>query len=124
MTEILRFLHARNSAPKLTEPGPNEAELQAMYQAALRAPDHAWLRPWRFIAISGERRAEFGKVLEKCLLLRKPDADEAARSKARNSALRAPVLIVSVACLSEHPKVPAIEQRGASNANSPFQPSV
>jgi nitroreductase len=111
MNEILRFLQARNSAPKLTGPGPGEAELQAMYDAALRAPDHAWLRPWRFITISGERRGEFGKVLERCLMQRKPDVDEAALAKARTSALRAPVLIVSVACLSEHPKVPAVEQR-------------
>lgn len=111
MTDTLRFLQARNSAPKLTDPGPGEAELQAMYEAALRAPDHAWLRPWRFITISGERRRDFGKVLESCLVRRKPDADEAARSKARNAALRAPVLIVSVVCLSEHPKVPPIEQR-------------
>ena len=111
MTEILRFLQQRNSAPKLTDPGPSEPELQGMYEAALRAPDHAWLRPWRFITITGERRLEFGKLLERCLLLRKPDADEAARTKARNSPLRSPVLIVAVACISEHPKVPPIEQR-------------
>jgi len=43
--------------------------------------------------------------------VRKPDADETARTKARNSPLRAPLLVVVVARLSGHPKVPAIEQR-------------
>lgn len=32
----------------LAEPGPDEAQLLAMTQAALRAPDHAGLVPFRF----------------------------------------------------------------------------
>ncbi len=111
MSDTLRFLQQRNSAPRLTEPAPGDQHLQEMLRAAMRAPDHAWLRPWRFIALRGERRADFGEVLERCLLQRKPDADETARTKARNSPLRAPLLLVAVARLSEHPKVPPIEQR-------------
>lgn len=77
----------------------------------MRAPDHAWLRPWRFLTIAGDRREALGLVLEQSLMLRQPDADEAARLKARGAPLRAPLLVVVVACLSQHPKVPAIEQR-------------
>ena len=44
-------------------------------------------------------------------MLRNPAADEAARIKARNAPLRAPLLVVVVARLSQHPKVPATEQR-------------
>jgi nitroreductase len=43
--------------------------------------------------------------------LRQPDAQEAARDKARSAPLRAPLLVVVVARLVEHPKVPEIEQR-------------
>ena len=111
MSDILRFLQSRNSAPKLTEPAPSAGEMQEIFKAAMRAPDHAWLHPWRFISIAGGRREAFGQVLEQCLMLRNPEADEAARAKTRNSPLRAPLLIVVVARLSEHPKVPAIEQR-------------
>jgi len=111
MTDILRFLQNRNSAPKLTEPAPSATQMQEIYCAALRAPDHAWLRPWRFITIAGERRQALGELLQQCLLQRVPDADEPARTKARNSPLRAPLLVVVVASLSEHPRVPAIEQR-------------
>ena len=82
-----------------------------IFRTALRVPDHAWLRPWRFLTIEGERRQAFGELLEDCLLSRTPDADEAARTKARNSPLRAPVLVVVVAKLSDHPKVPLVEQR-------------
>jgi nitroreductase len=111
MNAILRFLQQRNSAPKLTEPAPSAAQMEEIFRAAMRAPDHAWLRPWRFITIAGERRQAFGALLESSLLLRTPDADDAARAKMRNAPLRAPLLVVVVAKLSQHPKVPLDEQR-------------
>ena len=64
MSESLSLLHERNSAPKLTDPAPGPEALEEIFQAALRAPDHAWLRPWRFLTIEGERRAAFGELLE------------------------------------------------------------
>lgn len=111
MNEFLQFLQQRNSAPKLIDPAPSAPQLEEMFRAALRVPDHAWLRPWRFIVVAGERRQALGQLLEQCLLQRVPDADEAARTKARNAPLRAPLLIVPVVRLSEHPKVPKSEQR-------------
>ena len=53
----------------------------------------------------------WGQLLERSLLRREPDADEAAREKARTAPLRAPLLLVAIARLSEHPKVPYVEQR-------------
>jgi nitroreductase len=111
MNPLLQLLKERNSAPRLTEPGPDDAQLREMMQVALRAPDHAWLRPWRFLSLRGERRADLGEVLEQCLLARKPEADEAARAKARNAPLRAPLLVVAIARIVAHPKVPPVEQR-------------
>lgn len=77
----------------------------------MRAPDHAWLRPWRFLAVQGEGRAALGKVLERALIARKPDTDARSREKALNSPFRAPLVLVVITQLSEHPKVPHIEQR-------------
>ncbi len=37
----------RNSHARLVDPGPDAAELNTILQAALRAPDHGRLRPWR-----------------------------------------------------------------------------
>ncbi|TCO78322.1 nitroreductase [Chromatocurvus halotolerans] len=82
-----------------------------MFQAALRAPDHLWLRPWRFLVVEGERREALGRVMLDCLLRRDPEADETVRAKALNAPLRAPLLIVVLADITEHPKVPAVEQR-------------
>ncbi len=79
MSDILQFLQQRNSSPRLIEPAPSgHGSWQSIFRAAVRAPDHGWLRPWRFITIAGERRQDFGEVLERCLLARTPDADEAA----------------------------------------------
>lgn len=111
MSDVLSFLQNRNSSPKLAEPAPDPVEMQEIFKVAMRAPDHAWLHPWRFITVREERREALGQVLEQCLMLRNPDADEAARTKARNGPLRAPLLVVVVVRLSEHPKVPHIEQR-------------
>jgi nitroreductase len=111
MNDVLHHLQTRNSAPRLQAPAPSAEELEQIFQAGLRAPDHAWLRPWRFIVIEGERREDFGEVLERCLLQRDPAAHISAREKARGAPLRAPLLLVVVARLQEHPKVPHSEQR-------------
>jgi nitroreductase len=111
MRDTLVFLQTRNSAPRLTEPAPPPEDLQEIFRAALRAPDHAWLRPWRFITIAGQRREAFGEVLEASLLRRNPAADAAALAKARNAPLRAPLVVVVVARITQHPKVPPVEQR-------------
>ena len=62
MNETIQQLLTRNSAPRLTEPGPDKTTLDYMFQAALRAPDHAWLQPWRFLLIEGADRARLGEV--------------------------------------------------------------
>ena len=110
----LQFLQERNSAPRLTEPGPSADELNEMLACALRSPDHAWLHPWRFLSVTGDRRQAMGDCLERSLLRRNPDADDAAREKARRAPLRAPLVMVVLAKLQDHPKVPHWEQRGSA----------
>src|SRR5215475_10173683 len=58
------FLLSRTSvAPKtLIAPGPSAAEIELVVACAIRAPDHAGLRPWRFIAIEGEGRQKLAQA--------------------------------------------------------------
>lgn len=109
--DALKLLHERNSAPKLTEPGPSSDEVQILLRAALRAPDHARLRPWRFLLIEGEARYALGDVFARALQRRNPEATDAELDKARSKALRAPLIIAVVVVYSEHPKVPLLEQQ-------------
>ena len=54
MKEALENILNRNSPRELSEPYPSQEEMEIIFQAALRAPDHAWLRPSRFIQVSGK----------------------------------------------------------------------
>ena len=113
--DALTLLHSRNSAPKLTEPAPTGEALENMLKAALRAPDHARLQPWRFLTIQGEARARLGELFVGAEQLRlaaagEPPMERDACDRLAAKALRAPLIIVVIAALKEHPKVPALEQ--------------
>ncbi len=110
MNETIQHLTNRNSSPRLTEPGPDQATLDYMFQSALRAPDHAWLQPWRFLLVQGEDRQCLGEVFLDALVARDPGADQDARDKALAAPLRAPTVVVVICRYTEHPKVPHQEQ--------------
>lgn len=109
--DAISALQNRVSAPRLEAPGPDEEQLRSLLQAALRAPDHGLLRPWRFLVLEGDQRARLGEIFERALLADQPDAGETARQKARQAPLRAPVVIVAVAEVwRDNPKIPPMEQ--------------
>lgn len=109
--DALTALHSRNSVNLLCEPGPNKEQLNNIIKAGVRACDHGWLRPWKYIIIEGEARNKFGALLEKTKFSMEQRALSSAESeKIRNKALRAPIIIAVVAKVVEHPKVPEIEQ--------------
>jgi nitroreductase len=107
---LVEGLKKRVSHPRLTEPAPTSDELSDCYQAAFRSPDHAWLRPWRFIECRGAEREALGELLADAVASEQPEASEAALEKLKKGPLRAPLVIVCYAELTEHPKVPAVEQ--------------
>lgn len=61
----LDALLSRRSCPPrlLSDPGPSDADLRLMIEAAVRAPDHAGLHPWRFICILDAARVRLGGAL-------------------------------------------------------------
>jgi nitroreductase len=68
------------------------------------------LKPWRFLIIEGQGRNALGELLAQAAQAKNPNIDAAGLEKARNKPLRAPLIIVAIACLTEHAKVPAVEQ--------------
>jgi nitroreductase len=81
---------------RLQAPGPDDAALARMMEAAAQAPDHGCLLPWRFVLIPAARRDDLGAVFEEALVRRDPTADDAARAAARAKALHAPCLLVAI----------------------------
>jgi nitroreductase len=95
--ELLGALLERRSTAALVEPGPDEAELDLLLQAAATAPDHGRLQPWRFVVIEGEARERFADALEDGGAARDPDLPDGVRQKLRSKAFVAPTLIAVVA---------------------------
>jgi len=107
MSTVTRFLLNRSSEPRLQSPAPDKAVLDQAFHCAARAPDHALLKPWRYLVIEGDALARLGDVFAGASA---NNATEKELEKARNAPLRAPMVIVGIASPSHHPKVPEVEQ--------------
>lgn len=108
--DALEMLLNRESAAKLADPGPNEEQLELMFQAAVRAPDHGRLRPWAFVVVPSDRRERFGEIMAASLQRRKADASPEMIQRERQKALRAPTIVVVAARPKSAERIPEIEQ--------------
>src|SRR5210317_2674856 len=115
--DALDNILTRVSARLLKSPHPSQVEMKQVYKAALRAPDHAWLRPSSFIEVVGsgldklsEIFSDFGETL--------PDITDEIKEKYKMAPYRAPMIIILVNTYKEHPKVPMIEQKLSTAASA------
>jgi nitroreductase len=115
--DTLKLLALRRSTKLafLQEPGPTNAQLDALLRVAARAPDHGKLGPWRFVVIEGEGRARAGEALAKAI---SDDAgvtaDRLVFERNRFSAIPTTVMVVSTA--QPHVKIPEWEQTLSAGA--------
>ncbi len=114
--DVIAAIEARSSAGRLTEPAPNSAQLEAILRAAVHAPDHGRLSPWRFVVMRGESRNVLADAMADLLARKHADAtaDMLAAEKAKT--LRAPVIVAVAAQVISRHKVPEIEQLVAVGA--------
>src|SRR6267142_4911774 len=108
--EAIELLRTRYSASKLDAAAPSAEAVEAMLEAAARAPDHGRLQPWRLILIEGDARRSFGEILAESLARRNPLAAEPALAREREKALRAPLIIVVTTRCDRSGKIPIVEQ--------------
>lgn len=108
--DALDLLLNRVSVTRLADPAPNAAQLDVILRAALRAPDHGQLRPWRFLTVQGDARERLGALFAEALRLRQPELPDDALAKPRKMPLRAPMVLVVIARVLPHPKIPESEQ--------------
>lgn len=107
--EAMELLANRVSSPRLRGQVPR-AVIETMVRSAGRAPDHAQLAPYRFLLIEGEARQRLGDIFVEAKEMAGESLDEQARAKLRAKPKRAPHILVGIASLSHHPKVPEQEQ--------------
>lgn len=103
--------HRSTPAGLLESPAPSAEDLTTILQCGLSAPDHAALKPWRFITIEGDARKRLGEVFVKAKTMDKPDFTEEQAEALRQKPLRAPLIIaVAAAITPDIPKAPRVEQ--------------
>jgi nitroreductase len=93
----------------LRAPGPDAAQLQTLVRAALRAPDHGELVPFRLVAVQGAARERLADLFAAHAQTKGKDAE--GMEIERERALKAPLILTVVARIDlGHPLVPAHEQ--------------
>lgn len=110
MSLIESAISSRRSCPKLEAPAPDAAVLDRMIGAAITAPDHGRLKPWRFLVIEGEGLTALGELFVSA----ESSAGEISESQAktlRGQPLRAPMILVAVATITPEHKIPVVEQQ-------------
>jgi len=107
--ELFEAIHTRQSVSKVRpEPVPR-AVIEKLLEAAVQAPNHHKVRPWRFIVLTDEARERLGEAFGAGLLRRHPLAPPEAVAAERAKPLRAPVLIAVGVDKPNGPKVIEIE---------------
>lgn len=107
------LLTRQSVPPRLVDgPAPSQAEIDDMLAAAVCAPDHGAIRPWRFHVIQGDALNRLGKVFVEALKKREPDAPRETIEKEQSRPLRAPLIIAACAKIDllRADKIPAVEQ--------------
>ena len=110
MNDALKNITQRNSHRKLVMPAHSDEEMQYVYQAALRAPDHAWIRPSSFIEIQGKGLERLSEAFISYAEENIDGLSEDQLKKYEEIPFRAPMIIVLINTPKEHPMVPEIEQ--------------
>lgn len=108
--DALNALHNRVSIPRVTGPAPTAEQQEALFRAALRAPDHGRLRPWRFLTVEGTGLEQLGELFSAAELAKTGDSSTESVLRAGQLPLRAPLLIIAISSPKPHAKVPEFEQ--------------
>jgi nitroreductase len=97
----LQFLLDRQSVKFVRAPGPDERQLGLILQAAMSAPDHGRLRPWRFSLIRQEVMPAF---VDKLFATAQASATPIPPQKEENARrwLKDVPLLIAMACHRDH----------------------
>lgn len=109
-------IQQRQSVGLLVEPAPTAQQLELAFAAALTAPDHHRLKPTRFVVIETNQRIAFGELVTNSMQQDFPEIDPVQIERIKNHPMRAPLLVLALTHIVEHPKVPEFEQILSSGA--------
>ena len=114
--EVFEAIHGRHSQGKVKpDPLPHEL-IENLLEAAVQAPNHYKVRPWRFIVLTGQGRNKLGDVMAASQQEHHPEFSQDVFNKTRLLPLRAPVVITVGAAKPVEAKVLEIENVCAAAA--------
>jgi nitroreductase len=116
-SSTLALLKSRRSGRprEMVAPGPNDAQLRTMLEAAVRVPDHGKLAPWRFVIVGSEQRERLCSVLTAAYRIDKPQAGRIELESIEAFARQAPTLVVALSSPVDS-KIPRWEQELSAGA--------
>ena len=114
--DVFEAIYNRHSQGKV-KPDPVPRELiEKLLDAAVQAPNHYKVRPWRFVVLTGAGLKRLGEVMGASQQERHPEFPPEAFDKCRTLPLRAPVIIAVGVDKPSEPKVLEIENVCAAAA--------
>lgn len=118
LRSTIDLLLSRRSAKarEMVAPGPDEAALRMILQAAMRVPDHGKLAPWRFIVVEKAAQDALGVAMADAYLAEKPDAGRLEIDAIRGFPAQAPVMVAVLSSVNAASHIPAWEQQLSAGA--------
>jgi len=112
MQSAIDLLLQRQSTPAKyhAEPAPDGEHLDLILRAAMSAPDHGNMQPWRFLLVRGTALARLGELFAESFKRRNPEASTDLVERERSKPTRSPLLILLIGTPQPNPKVPEWEQ--------------
>lgn len=107
--DVFEAIHNRHSMNHVRSDALSRETIEALLDAAVQAPNHYKVRPWRFVVLTGKARNELGDVMAASQKDHHPDLPPEGMDKTRSLPLRAPVLIAVGVDKPTEPKVLEIE---------------
>jgi len=102
----VELLLTRQSNSCLTQPAPNEADIDIILKAGMRVPDHAALMPWQFLVVQNQGLQRLSDLFVNTV----EPFDSVKVEKTKKMPFRAPLIIVISTQYKKHDKVPKQEQ--------------
>ncbi len=114
--EAMDAIFTRQSIAEVTDEAIPRELIEKLLSAAVQAPNHYKVRPWRFVVLTGTSRKRLGEVIAQSFAEKFPKAPDTALEKELAKPLRAPLLIVVGVDQPCDPRVLEVENICAASA--------
>jgi len=114
--DVIDAIHGRQTIKKVKQDALPRDVIEKLLSAAVQAPNHHKVRPWRFVVLTGDGRKKLGDVMAASFLDRNPATPLEGLDKTRALPLRAPVVIAVGVDKPADSKIIEIENISAASA--------